>query len=521
MFYQLIALVGAFVLSVLLTPVCRRFAIAFGMVDHPDAHRKLHREPIALCGGPTILISSLIAAFFAPLFVEGIRNKFWNDPWPLIGLSVGAFAIVALGMIDDRYSLRGRQKLFGQIAIAIWMVWSGYRMSDFYLFGFEINLAILMVPISILWLLLTINSLNLIDGADGLCSSVGWIASTGIAAMATLGGHTLEGALAAGLAGALLGFLVYNFPPAKVFLGDGGSMLIGLILGALAMRTSLKGATAISLLGPVAIFAIPFFDSGMAILRRKLTGRSIFSTDRGHIHHSLLRFGLSHRGLLLIINLLCAITAGGALIGYMLKSELVALLSTLTVLSCLVASRAFGYSELQLLSNRLYYFCGSLVPVRDIPVHERNSKLQGRRHMIRFQGNRSWETIWNAFIEFADKHDLAKISLDLNVPWLHEGFHANWTRTRLPDDSHLWRIQLPVFAEARSLGRMALSGRMSSIDSVAVLGELAEMMEGLHPEILALVNEGLVSPLPETSSAISTGLDTEVTPNLPLAAMRP
>ena len=154
-------------------------------------------------------------------------------------------------------------------------------------------------------------------------------------------------------------------------------------------------------------------------------------------------------------------------------------------------------------------------------MHERNSKLQGRRHMIRFQGNRSWETIWNAFIEFAEKHDLAKISLDLNVPWLHEGFHANWTRTRLPDDSHLWRIQLPVFAEARSLGRMALSGRMSSIDSVAVLGELAEMMEGLHPEILALVNEGLVSPLPETPSAISTGLHTQAPPNLPLAAMRP
>ena len=99
MFYQLIALVGAFVLSVFLTPVCRRIALAVGLVDHPDAHRKLHREPIALCGGPTILISSLIAAFLAPLFVEGIRNKFWNDPWPLIGLSVGAVAIVLIGLI--------------------------------------------------------------------------------------------------------------------------------------------------------------------------------------------------------------------------------------------------------------------------------------------------------------------------------------------------------------------------------------------------------------------------------------
>ncbi len=520
MYYQLIALVGAFVLSVLLTPICRRFAIAFGMVDHPDAHRKLHREPIALCGGPTILISSLIAAALAPLFVEGIRNRFWNDPWPIVGLAVGAIAIVALGMIDDRYALRGRQKLFGQIAIVAWMVWSGYRMTAIDVFGIEINSAILMVPISVLWLLLTINSLNLIDGADGLCSSVGWIASTGIAAMATLGGQPLDGALAAGLAGALLGFLVYNFPPAKVFLGDAGSMLIGLILGALAIRTSLKGATAISLLGPVAIFAIPFFDSGMAILRRKLTGRSIFSTDRGHIHHSLLRWGLSHRGLLLMINLLCAITAGGALIGYMMNNQLVALISTLSVLSCLVASRAFGYSELQLLSNRLYHFCGSFVPSRSSTGHDQHPKVQGRRHMVRFQGNRSWETVWNAYIEFAEKHDLAKISLDLNVPWLHEGFHASWTRSRIPDDSHQWRIQLPVFAETRSLGRVLLVGRMASIDSIAILGELGEMMEGLHPEIMALVNEGLVIPIPPS---VATGLmesESAVTSRLPVAAMR-
>ncbi len=219
MFYQLVALFGAFLLSLVITPLCRRFALKIGMVDHPDAHRKLHREPIALCGGPTILLCSLIAACFVPLFVEGIRLKFWSDPWPLIGLFVGATSIVALGMIDDRFTLRGRQKLIGQVLIASWMVWSGYRMSVIDVFGLELDLTILVIPISVLWLLMTINSLNLIDGADGLCSSVGWIASTGIAAMATLGGHSLEGSIAAGLAGAILGFLVFNFPPAKVFLG--------------------------------------------------------------------------------------------------------------------------------------------------------------------------------------------------------------------------------------------------------------------------------------------------------------
>ncbi len=505
-FYQIAALFGAFLLSLAMTPICRKLAIRLNLVDHPDAFRKLHREPIALCGGPTILLCSFVAACLVPFFVEGIRERFVADPWPLVGLVVGAVAIVGLGVLDDFYTLRGRQKLLGQIAIACWMVWTGYRMNVIDFFGFEISTVFLVIPISILWMLLTTNSLNLIDGADGLCSSVGWIASTGIAAMATLQGHTLEGSIAAGLAGAILGFLVYNFPPAKVYLGDGGSMLIGLVLGALALRTSLKGATAISLLGPVAIFAIPFFDSGMAILRRKLTGRSIFSTDRGHIHHSLLRWGVSHRGLLLLINFACAVTASGALIGYMFKSELIALLSTLMVLGCLVASRAFGYTELKLLTNRVYHFCESFVPQRESRTSVDGLRIQGRQNMIRLQGNRSWETIWNAFLEFADKHDLAKISLDLNVPWLHEGFHANWNRTRTPDDSHLWRVQLPVFADDRSLGRISIVGHMANIDSVSVLNELVEMLEGLQSAILVLAAEsveaGASSKAPFLSPAV-------------------
>jgi UDP-GlcNAc:undecaprenyl-phosphate GlcNAc-1-phosphate transferase len=204
----------------------------------------------------------------------------------------------------------------------------------------------------------------------------------------------------------------------------------------------------------------------------------------------------------------------------MLNNQLVALISTLSVLSCLVASRAFGYSELQLLSNRIYHFCGSFVPLRSGAGYDQEAKVQGRRHMVRFQGNRSWETIWNAYIEFAEKHDLAKISLDLNGPWLHEGFHASWTRTRLPEDSHQWRIQLPVFAEARSLGRVSIVGRMSSIDSVAILGELGEMMEGLHAEILALVSEGLVIPIPQSAATGLPEPDGSISSPIPMAVMR-
>jgi len=483
MIYQLIALSGSFVLSLLLTPVFRRLAIAIGMVDHPDLHRKLHREPIALCGGPTILFSSLLAACLVPFLDEKIRQTFWANPWPVLGLIGGAIAIVVLGVVDDMFTLRGRQKLFGQIAVCCWMVFCGYRIVNIELFGIHFNMAILMVPVSILWLLMTINSLNLIDGADGLCSSVGWIASAGIAVIATLIGHPLEATIAAGLAGSLLGFLVYNFPPAKVFLGDSGSMLVGLILGALAVRASLKGPTSVSLLAPVAIFAIPFFDSGIAILRRKLTGRSIFSTDRGHIHHSMLRWGLSNRGLVIAINIACGITAIGAIFSTSMGNPAIAVISVVCVLGALVASRAFGHAELQLLGSRTYHFCNSLMPRR------KWDSSVGNQHAIRFQGNRGWETVWNSLMEFAEKHELAKVSLDLNVPWLHEGFHASWSRTRMPDEANLWKSQIPVFANNRPLGKMLLIGRMENVNAVSVLNELAEMMEGLQSVLRELASE--------------------------------
>jgi len=499
MTYQLIALCGSFLLSLALTPLFRRLSIAIGMVDHPDQHRKLHREPIALCGGPTLLVCSLLAACFAPFLNDGIRAAFWNNPWPVYGLIGGAIAIVILGVVDDRFTLRGRQKLFGQIAICGWMVWSGYKIAGIELFGFHLDMTILMVPVSVFWLLMTINSLNLIDGADGLCSSVGWIASAGIAVIASLTGHYLEATIAAGLAGALLGFLIYNFPPAKVFLGDSGSMLVGLVLGALAIRASLKGPTSVSLLGPVAIFAIPFFDSGIAIIRRKLTGRSIFSTDRGHIHHSMMRWGLSNRGLVIAINIACAITAAGAMLSTSMGNPYIAVISVLCVLGALVISRAFGHSELQLLANRIYHFCGSMTQRLNWDGNI------GNQHAIRFQGNRGWETVWNSLMEFAEKHNLSKVSLDLNVPWLHEGFHASWSRTRCPDESNLWKSQLPVFANNRSLGKMSLVGSMQNVNSVSVLNELAEMMEGLQSVLRELASE----PEPVAECTISSAnLDT-------------
>src|SRR5262249_13889999 len=148
-----------------------------------------------------------------------------------------------------------------------------------------------------------------------------------LGAMAALQGQWAAAAVAAILAGALLGFLFYNFPPASVFLGDCGSMLIGLAVGVLAIRSSLKAPATVALAAPTALLILPIFDTTAAILRRKLTGRSLYTTDRGHLHHCLLRSGLSNRRALLAVAGLCLVTAVGALASLAWNNEALALLS--------------------------------------------------------------------------------------------------------------------------------------------------------------------------------------------------
>ena len=267
----------------------------------------------------------------------------------LLTFSVAACVICLLGLVDDTMQLRGRQKLVGQILAAGILVAGGLDIERIKFFGWTLELGFLATPFSILWLVAAINALNLIDGADGLATSVGLVLSVALAGMALLADHPTDAVLAMALVGALAGFLVYNLPPASIFLGDAGSMLIGLILGALAIRSSLKGPATVALAAPTAIWAIPALDVAMAILRRKLTGRSIYTTDRGHLHHHLLKRGYGGLGTIAFIGGLCGCTALGAVVSVYQKNEMLAIGSVLAVGGILVATRVFGHQECLLL----------------------------------------------------------------------------------------------------------------------------------------------------------------------------
>ena len=218
----LLLLVGtiAFLLATLLTPMVRGAARRFGIVDKPDQLRKLQSNAIALGGGLAVLaafvITCGIALVTAPEAATYVRNN-----WQLIfAIATSFIAVSIVGFIDDGWTIRGRQKLFAQMVIGLFLCLSGLQIEHIRIFSFDIHLGWMAIPVTLIWLAGTSNALNLIDGSDGLCSTVGIIICAAISAMAYMGGHQAEALMGAAMAGALLGFLIFNFPPASIYSVD-------------------------------------------------------------------------------------------------------------------------------------------------------------------------------------------------------------------------------------------------------------------------------------------------------------
>jgi UDP-GlcNAc:undecaprenyl-phosphate GlcNAc-1-phosphate transferase len=284
------------------------------------------------------------------------------------------------------------------------------------------------------------------------------------------------------MGGALAGFLCFNFPPATIFLGDCGSMLIGLVVGVLAIESSLKGPATIALAAPAALLVIPILDTSAAIVRRKLTGRSIYTTDRGHLHHVLLRHGMSSRSVLLLVGGLAVVAGSGAFLSLLMNSEVFALVSAFIVVGLLVAFRLFGQAEFLLIKERLLSVFFAL----------RHGHEQGRVHQstVRLQGSTDWNDLWRYITAFAEQVQLRAVCLDVNAPALHEGYHARWGR--VPGDSEtpsFWRTEIPVALRGQIVGRLEFTGAYAGAPVCEAIALVAKLVEDVE---LALA--GLTAP---------------------------
>ena len=287
MLYATLAL--CFVISVIITPFVKKFAIRIGATDKPN-QRKVHQKIMPRMGGLAIFISFVIG-----MFVYMPDSKFF---YPIL---IGSTIIVITGILDDMMELSAKIKLLGQIAAAAVVVFGGVTVEfiNVPFFG-EVDFGFLAIPLTMLWIIGITNAVNLIDGLDGLAAGVSSIALITISGMAIFMGNGFVAAVGLILLGSTLGFLIYNFYPAKIFMGDTGALFLGFIISVLSLL-GFKNVTLVSLIIPIIILGVPISDTIFAIIRRLLNKQPLSAADKSHLHHCLLQSGYSHRQTVLII----------------------------------------------------------------------------------------------------------------------------------------------------------------------------------------------------------------------------
>jgi len=325
----------------------------FRILDFPDATRKQHARVTPRTGGLAVCSALVLGVCEASWFGFAGHPLDGAATGCTVYLLVSAVLLCGLGLWDDKFGMGALPKFLWQLAAILPFVCFGQSTTAAHLFGWDFDFSWLAIPISLLWLVSCANFVNLVDGLDGLAGSVGLIVSLTVAAMAWWHGTTEMCLLATILSGALVGFLLFNWPPAKIFLGDSGSLPLGFLVGALALEASAKKAAGLTLAVPVVLLSIPMFDTSMAILRRKLNGRSIGKGDRAHIHHLLRDRGWSSAKALLAICGMCSVTAAAVLAATVLNQDWIAVVVCLALLATLVAGRVFGFDETMLLIRHL------------------------------------------------------------------------------------------------------------------------------------------------------------------------
>lgn len=483
MSFLILIFVTACLLSLLVNWAARGLARRVGLVDRPDGHRKLQSQAIPLAGGLAIFAVTTIIIGGLMAFDDTWRRTVLVHQSEALGLLLASVLILLLGVLDDSIGLRGRQKLLGQIAAASVIVAFGICIKRVSILGWSADLGILAGPFTIFWLLGAINALNLLDGIDGLVAVLGAILSAAIALMAFSSGHETIALIACVLAGGLVGFLRFNLPPASIYLGDAGSMLIGLVVAVLAIRASLKGPGTVLLASPMVLWTIPIFDSAAAVVRRKLTGRSIYTTDRAHLHHHLVQ-RIGHGKTLVCLATASVFTSAAALVSMWLNHDSIAIVCGMAVVLLFVSLRIFGHTELLLALVKTRAFVRSVVSPRRRKSHTPWDDA------VRLQGTRQWELLWETLTESAAKLELVQVRLDVNVPRLGEGYHASWNRPHDGSHDRYWRLELPLIADHRVMGYLKVVGERGG-EAGQNLERLLDLMEQIEAHLLKIATAEL------------------------------
>ncbi len=302
----------SFALAYLVTfsalPLIRVMAFKVNAVDIPKDKRRMHKRPIPLMGGIAIYLGFIVGV---ACFTQIIENE-------ILGVLLGSFVIVVIGALDDLYDLSPIVKLIGQLLAAAIPIYFGVRIrifsQPFMLGDTRLDLSMLSIPATFIWIIIMTNAINLIDGLDGLAGTVSGICAIALLFLCVVSGNTMIAAPLAAVAGGCFGFLPYNRHPAKIFMGDSGALFLGYILSTLSVTGLFREYSIATYIVPIIVLGVPIFDTSFAILRRMLSREGIMHADRGHLHHRLIDMGFSQRETVTFLATLTALLSISAIV---------------------------------------------------------------------------------------------------------------------------------------------------------------------------------------------------------------
>ncbi len=394
---SLVVYFGTALVAMVLVPIVSQWAKKHRLVDEPGP-RKVHQKPIPRVGGIAFVIATF--AFIVPVFFleNHVGQSFREAPTQLIVLLAAAGFVFAVGLVDDLRSLPGSVKLTCLLGASLAICASGATFSSFSVGSrFEIQTGWAAWPLTVMWITAITVCMNLIDGLDGLAAGIAVIVCGAVAFMAFLTGQVAMAVLMLALLGSVTGFLFFNFYPAKIFMGDCGSMFLGFMIGAGSVVCQTKTSTLVGLALPFLAMGVPIFDTGFALVRRRVfERRSMFAADRKHLHHGLLDLGLKQRT---VVIALYAVTAICASIGVFMVTAESGLSVAFLALGLLLLLVLFAFTQ----GKRCCEMVVTLRRNRAIAYETRSGKRSFEWAQVRMQNATSLDEWWKVLCEMGEQ----------------------------------------------------------------------------------------------------------------------
>ncbi|MBN1391373.1 MAG: undecaprenyl/decaprenyl-phosphate alpha-N-acetylglucosaminyl 1-phosphate transferase [Sedimentisphaerales bacterium] len=471
------------------------------MYDRPTA-RKVHTGQIPRIGGIAIFLSSTLLVMTVLFLDNAIGDRFRNIQIQIITLLIAVTFIFLVGFVDDMRGVRARYKLLAQIAAAGLICLSGARIESLNFANlFTLRFGLASFPLTILWIVGITNAVNLIDGLDGLAAGICTIACTVIAVFALVHGEIVLAVIMLALMGSLSGFLFFNFNPARIFMGDCGSMFLGFMLGAASVMCAMKSGTMVALALPAVVLGLPIFDTAFSILRRYLSRWAITSPDRGHLHHRLLDMGLRHRHVVIIMYAITVMAAGSGLFMMVTRGGSTVIVLFCIILLLLLAFRAVGAIRLrETLAKIKYNKAISREAAED-------ARLFQEIHMA-FHRTTSFRQWWQMVSDAAEREDFSELCLTVTggnghkhkFMWRSDDYkknHDEVVTVKLPISRRRFELPMEIEAKISVKGLLESTGRR-----MMLLGRLIDEYSGT--ELSNKAGDNLIIEYTDNRNSVET-----------------